>query len=105
MGQQGVKAFLVVCQTEIDRVVKVRYVTVLTMMTTSGAGTDSDNAMPAAEDRIFVFLSVCLSESMRAWLGSSFSKLPAPLQVRWDLTPAAQSGVFCSETLGIEYNS
>lgn len=47
MGQQVVKAFLVVCQTEIDRVVKVRYVTVLTMMTTSGAGTDSDNAMPA----------------------------------------------------------
>lgn len=90
------------------RVVKVWYVTVLTMMTTSCVRTDSDNAMLAgrwAKDHIFVCLSACLSESMKAWLTSSFSKLQAPLQVQWDLTPAAQSGVFCSKTLGTEYNS
>lgn len=44
VGQRVTKAVLIVLQPEIDRVVELQCETLLTMLTTSGAGTDSDNA-------------------------------------------------------------
>lgn len=50
-------------------------------------------------------------ESVFLWIqnegldGFLFSKLQAPLQVQCDLTPEIQRSLFCSEALGMQYNT